>query len=296
MRNMSLVCKLLPAAIAIVLVAAPCAEGFVDPLHLRAQLLLATANAPSFEVATIKPSPSGGFVGFRISPARFSAESATVKELIKFAYNINSDSQLEKGPDWISSTKFDVDAAIGDAESDAINKLPPDQWFEQYRLMVQSLLANRFNLKVNTETKQLPVLALIATKDAQKLTPASAPAGAAPQLYGGSRGDLTAKSVSMKFFADFFLSGRDDLGGRVVTDATGLQGRFDFTLKWSRDETNPPLPGSASQGGGAPGAPADNPGPSLVTALQEQLGFKLEPRRAPVEVLVIDHIEQPSPN
>jgi uncharacterized protein (TIGR03435 family) len=247
-------------------------------------------------VATIKPSAVGsGFVNFGISPARFDAESATLKDLIQLAYNINSDDQLGKGPDWMSSKKFDIDAKIGDAEIDAMKQLPPDQRLDRYRLMVQSLLADRFNLRVSTVAKELPVLALVAAKDGPKLIQAAAPSGA-PQVYGGSRGDLNAKAVTMKFFADFFLSGRDDLGGRVVIDATGLQGSYDFTLKWSRDYANPALPGGASQSGGAPGATSDSPGPSFVTALQGQLGLKLESRKAPVQVLVIDHVEQPSPN
>lgn len=283
----------MPAAPAV----APVTQGLARAPHLRAQLLLAKADSPSFEVATIKPSSSSSrFVGFRISPARFSAESATLKELIQFAFNINSDNQLEKGPDWMSSKKFDVDATMGDAGVDAMNKLPPAQRFDQYRLMVQSLLASRFNLKVSTAMKDLPVLALVATKDGPKLTPDSAPAGAAPQLFGGSRADLSAKYVTMKLFTGFFLSGRDDLGGRVVIDATGLQGTYDFTLKWAQDNASPSLPGAANQSGGAAVASADSPGPSLVTALQEQLGLKLESRKAPVEVLVIDHVEQPSPN
>jgi uncharacterized protein (TIGR03435 family) len=199
------------------------------------------------------------------------------------------------GPDWLTSKKFDIDAKVGDAEADAIKRLSPDQRLDQYRLMVQSLLADRFNLKLSTAEKELPVYVLVAAKGGPKLIQASAPSGA-PALYGGSRGDLNARTVTMKFFADFFLSGREDLGGRVVIDATGLQGSYDFTLKWSPSYASPTLPGAASQDGGASSATADSSGPSFFTALQEQLGLKLEPRKAPVEVLVIDHIEQPSPN
>lgn len=296
MCNPSIRRKFLLGAAVLLAVAGTVAEGLGGAFHLHAQLLFATGNPPSFEVATIKPSPLGsGLTNFSMSATRFGAENATLKELIRLAYNINSDDQLGKGPDWMSSEKFDIDAKIGDAEVDAIKKLPPDQRLNQCRLMVQSLLADRFNLKVSTASKELPVLALVAAKDGLKLTQASAPSGT-PVLYGGSRGDLNARAVTMKFFADFFLSGREDLGDRVVIDATGLRGSFDFTLKWSRDEANPALPSSASQSGGAASAPKDSSEPSLSTALREQLGLKLEPRKAVVEVLVIDHIERPSPN
>lgn len=246
----------------------------------------AASEPPAFEVATIKPSPAGsGFVNFGVSPARFNVVNGTLKACIQFAYNINSEDQIGKGPDWMSSKKFDIDAKMGDAEADAVKKLPPGERLGQYRLMVQSLLAERFNLRVSKEAKEQPVLALVATKDGPKLTPAAAPDGA-PQLFGGSRGDLTAKSVSMRFFADFFLSGRSDLGGRVAIDATGLKGSYDFTLKWSRSDASPASPEGSAAGDS----------PSFVTALQEQLGLKLESRKAPVEVLEIDHVEQPSPN
>ncbi|MEO6807263.1 MAG: TIGR03435 family protein [Edaphobacter sp.] len=246
----------------------------------------AASEPPAFEVATIKPSPAGsGFVNFDVSPARFKVVNGTLKECIQFAYNINSDDQIGKGPDWMSSKKFDIDAKMGDAEAEAIGKLPPGERIDQYRLMVQSLLAERFDLRISKTAKERPVLALVATKNGPKLTPAAALNGA-PQLFGGSRGDLTAKSVSMNFFANFFLSGRSDLGGRVAIDATGLKGSYDFTLKWSSGDASPALPEGSAAGDS----------PAFVTALQEQLGLKLESRKAPVEVLEIDHVEQPSPN
>jgi uncharacterized protein (TIGR03435 family) len=117
-----------------------------------------------------------------------------------------------------------------------------------------------------------------------------------PTLYGGSRGDLHAGAVSMGFFAGW-LSGTPNTGDRVVIDATGLQGSFDFELKWTPDEFHS---GSSTGAAAAPGPAnstlSDASSPSFFTALQEQLGLKLESRKALVEVLAIDHVERPSPN
>ncbi len=293
--NMNLGRKLLLGAAAMVLVAGPVAEGLAGAFHLRAQLLFATGNPPSFEVATIKPSHSSSdLFNFRMTDTRFSAENASLTRLVRFAYNISSGNQLAKDPDWMNSERFDVDAKITDAQIEALKNLPPEQRLNQYRLMVQSLLADRFKMKVSTEVKELPVYALVVAKDGTKLTPASFQH--IPWLTGEfSRGDLNASGVSMKFFTNDWLSRRPDLSGRAVIDATGLQGSYDFTLKWSPVDMSSGLP-SASADRGAASATVDSSGPSLFTALQEQLGLKLEPRKAPVEVLVIDHVEKPSPN
>ncbi len=249
---------------------------------------------PSFEVATIKPSHGDGPTNYGIAEGRFNAENATVAELIKLAYNVESDDQLQKGPDWTSSERFDIEAKATDEDGIAFEKLAPTQRFDQYRFMVQSLLADRFKLKVSTREKVLPVYALVVGGNGPKLTATATGTRHMPWLWGGSRGDLSAESVSMDFFAGW-LSGRADAGGRVVVDKTGLNGIYDFTLKWTPMGT---AAGTApeSNGSAAGGPVVDAAGPSLLTALEEQLGLKLEPQKAPVEVLVIDHVEQPSAN
>lgn len=297
--RMSLGRKLLLGAAGLLAVVAPVAEGLAGAFHLHAQLLFATSNSPSFEVATIKPSHSSDPLNFRMSPIRFKAENVPLMRLILLAYNVKSDDQLPKGPNWMSSEKFDIDAKIADAQVEAMKKLPPDQRFDQYRLMIQSLLADRFKLKVSTELKDLPVYALVVEKIRPGLTPTPPPAGGPqsqhmPTLALASRGDLKADAVTMKFFTDQWLWRNPELGGRVVIDATGLQGGYDFTLKWSPVDMSAGPPGANVDG--ASNATADSSGPSLFTALQEQLGLKLEPRKAPVDVLVIDHVEEPSPN
>ncbi|MGB7263970.1 MAG: TIGR03435 family protein, partial [Terracidiphilus sp.] len=226
----------------------------------------------------------------------FNAKSATVADLIKLAYDVRSDDQLEKGPDWTNSERFDINAKIADADAVALQKLAPTERFEQYRLMVQSLLADRFTLKVSTSERVLPVYALVVARNGPKLTATATGKEHMPWLWGGSRGELNAKSASMDMFAGW-LSGRADAGGRVVVDKTELKGIYDFTLKWTPMEGG----GGALSGAGASetaqGAAGMNAtGPSLLTALDEQLGLRLEPRKAPVEVLVIDHVERPSEN
>jgi uncharacterized protein (TIGR03435 family) len=274
----------------------------VFPMQADAQLLQPSdGRRPSFEVATIRPSGSeSDFFDIHIADSRFSVEGAPLKALLKFAYDTKIEAQLPTEPGWIAQEKFDIDARIDDAEVQSMSKLAPDQKFEQLRLMLQSLLAERFNLKVSSRMKELPVYALVVAKSGPHLTPVNlAPElqnQHMPQLSGGSRGELKASAVSMPMFTRW-LSGRPDTGGRAVIDATGLTGSYDFALNFTPDDVhiaqiNDAVPGQ----GAANSSSTDSTGPSLFTALQEQLGLKLESRKAPVEVLVIDHVEQPSPN
>ena len=256
-------------------------------------------QAPQFEVAAIRPSRAdGGFENYQLSNARFHVENAPLTALIRFAYNIRSDDQLPKDPAWIEREKFDIDAKVDDSQVAAMGSLLPDQKLRRYRLMVQSLLEDRFKLKVSKSMKELPVYALVVAKGGPKLTPVSispeAVARRMPMLAGGSRGELKAVDVSMALFSEW-LSGRLDTGNRVVIDATGLKGSYDFTLNWTPDRVHIAQSEGAGQGQ-ANSAPPDSQGLSLFTALQEQLGLKLESRRAQVEVLVIDHVERPSQN
>jgi uncharacterized protein (TIGR03435 family) len=262
-----------------------------------AELVPPRGAAPSFEVATIKASRSDSAgTNFGIAPGRFNAENATVEELIKFAYNVKTNDGIEGEPKWTGSEKFDVNAKISDAEAETLQKLQPSQRIEQYRLMVRSLLAERCGLITSTQTKELPVYALVIAKDGPKLKVVEPGKEHTPFLWGGSKGKLNASSVSMALFADW-ISGNADLGGRAVIDQTELKGSFDFTLTWTRVESGT----NAMSGPGTSQTPAsvistDQGEPPLFTALQEQLGLKLESRKGPVEVLAIDHVERPSPN
>ena len=230
-----------------------------------------------------------------LSSSRFSVTNAPLTDLIQFAYNLKTNQQVPKTPAWIASQKFDIDATIADADRDALNKLPADQKLEQYRLRVRTLLADRFHFQASMQTKDLPVYALVLAKGGPKPALVPAPsdtlAQRTPTLGGFSSGQVKAGAVSMAVFADW-LSGRPDVDGRPVVDATGLKGSFDFTLVFVRSGAQP-TPYDASSPRTTTAPDADVP---LLTALEEQLGLKLEPRRAPVEVLVIDHVEPPTPN
>jgi uncharacterized protein (TIGR03435 family) len=238
--------------------------------------------------------------------AELKIENASVTDLIKFAYGIKSNAQLSKGPGWIDSDKFDIDAKIEESQVEAMKKLPPDQLPDQERLMLQSLLADRFGLKLTSQTKELPVYALVVAKSGPKLKEAEIlplpqseqssplpspgeprkPGAHLPELLMGRPGKLTAGEMPMPFFTDW-ISRQPEMADRVVIDATGLKGRYNFELTWTPDNGQPNL---------LNGTPQENTGPSIFTAFQEQLGLKLEPQKAPVETLVIDHIERPSEN
>ncbi len=285
------------------LVVALAAGGFVGARKAGAQqggaqlLHPAAGPPPAFEVATIKPSQSNsGLTNYGIAEGRFRADNATTADLIKLAYDVRSDDQFEKGPDWTNSERFDIDAKIAEADAVALQKLSPTERFNQYRLMVQSLLSDRFKLKVSTRETVLPVYAMVVARNGPKLTATAPGKQHMPWLWGGSRGELHAASVSMGFFAGW-ISGRGDAGGRVVVDETGLNGVYDFTLKWTPVESAASAMGGAATNEAAASAPGiDQGGPSLLTALNEQLGLKLEPQKAPVQVLVIDRVERPSQN
>ncbi len=154
------------------------------------------------------------------------------------------------------------------------------------KLRTQMLLADRFQLTLHKETRQLAIFRLVVDKGGPKhLLPAK---GAGPDLFTNKR-HVTCQAVSMAFFAKNFLSGQ--VGGPVF-DETGIQGNFDFSLDWSPGDSAPNRPGDAGDERSAP----DPMAPSLFTALREQLGLKLEAGKGPVEVLVIGHAEKPSGN
>jgi uncharacterized protein (TIGR03435 family) len=209
---------------------------------------------------------------------------------------VRTNDGIDGEPRWASLEKFDVDAKIPDAETEAIQKLQPSQRLEQYRLMVQSLLKDRFGLITSTQIKQLPVYALVVAKNGPKPTVVEDSGQHIPGLSGGSKGELHASSVSMALFADW-ISGNPDIDGRAVVDQTGLKGSYDFTLTWTRTGGGVNSSSASSTSQPVPSAiPTDQVGPSIFTALQEQLGLKLEPAKGPVQVVVIDRLEKPSPN
>ena len=276
----------------------------------------APTPSPVFEVASVKPNKSGeGFIRFGLQPGgRFTAQNVPARELIRFAYNVQP-FQIEGGPNWLNSDRFDVTAkAEGELQQVGPGQSGPVQ------AMMQNLLADRFKLKVHRENKEMPIYALVLARSDGRLgkqiepstvdctaqrgrgagpgagrggpggpPPAPPQPGERPQcgMFMGI-GSVGAGDVPIQQLAQL-LSGRVQ---RIVVDKTGLTGRYSFNMEFTPDQMPPP-------GATPPGVqlPAINPdGPSIFTALQEQLGLKLESTRGPVETLVIDSIEQPTPD
>lgn len=272
---------------AIVIGASAALAGFgqtTTPASAPAAQPAAAAGAPrpSFEVASIRLNHSGARNGgIRWGGDMFTSANMSLKNLIEIAYQLK-DFQLIGGPSWIGSDRYDIDAKLGEEAQ----KLPPDQRLKQTRLMLQSLLADRFKLVLRQETKTLPVYRLVAAKSGPKLNVATGRSG-----WSEGNGQIKAQAVTTATLAEILSNQLE----REVVDETNLPGRYDISLRWSPDNgaAPPEMPRAAAQAGALqPGAAAG----SVFTAIQEQLGLKLEAAKAPVETLVVVHIERPSEN
>jgi uncharacterized protein (TIGR03435 family) len=270
------------------------------PVSAQVQLVHPEGDAKrAFEVATIKPSPEPmARLQIRFSPVHFSVIHASVSELIQLAYGIKSDDQLVGAPGWLRTEHFDIQAKASDAAIAAYDKLGFEENMIVPRLLLQSLLEDRFQLKARFETRDLPVYVLVVAKGGIKmkevqvdpLPPAGVhpPPGAHfPNLRMSAPNQFTARAWPMGPMTDW-LSRFYEVGDRPVVDETGLKGNYDWVLSGVAQHA-PAL-------GEADGSPAQEAPVSLFAALPEQLGLRLEPRKGPVEVLVIDHVEQPSAN
>ncbi len=257
-------------------------------------------KVPSFAVASIKPDKTGsGGVRIMFGPDGFSATNIPLKLLIREAFGVNDD-QIAGLPDWTGSAMYDIDAKVDGADLPVMDKLT----FDQRKEMMVKLLTERFGLKTHQETKDLPVYALVVAKSGSKLHEAK-PDDTYPNGLKGPDGQAGGSGMMM-FNRDGQLTGQgvkiSDLTRilaqqtqRTVIDKTGLTGIYDFTLQMPPPRRLGAMPKPASDGAPA-GDDADDAGPSIFTALQDQLGLKLESQKAPLPVIVIDHIEQPSEN
>jgi uncharacterized protein (TIGR03435 family) len=285
--------------------------------------LAVITSAQKFEVASIKPNKENDHrVMIGMAPGgRFTAHGVTVKQLISMAYGVR-DHQLTGLPGWAESERYDISAKPEGAPPE--NAAPPNRMpseaemqtqQEKMRAMMKDLLADRFGLKVHPETKEMPVYALVVAKNGSKLEESKEGAppivdfggrgpmagGRGPgsddvrQTRGGpmmrmGRGQITAQDMRMPMLVEQLSRTL----GRNVIDKTGLTGKYDVKLNWTPDESQP----AAFPGGDGPRTDAATPetGPSLFTAIQEQLGLKLESQKGPVEVIVVDHIEKATEN
>ncbi len=236
------------------------------------------ARAPlQFEVAAIHPHIPEPHEHNSIwsSPfdGNFNAENISVMTLIAWAFEM-PDTRILGAPSWTRTTMFNIEAKADPAVDQQLHGLTSDAGRKEKEKMVQALLADRFHLFAHTETRELPIYILVVAKGGPRL--------GAIQEKGSSvntgRGRIEVQmSNSVAFLADELSK----VAGRDVLDQTGITGRYDLKLQWAPDD-------------GA--APAADFGPSIFTALEEQLGLKLEPAKGPVQVLVVDHVEMPSAN
>ena len=266
--------------------------------QLWAAFLMAAAagaqTTPQFEVAAIRPNNSGArAVSIGVpSPGTFRAQNVWLRFLVQVAWDVK-DFQVLGGPGWATSDRYDVTAKA--AENVQLPEMRP---------MLKALLEDRFQLTLHTETRQLPVYALVVGKGVLKLRLTSEGSCAMPNPDASSPNPLpvcgnismspdgiNGVGVSMAQLAAALSNSMQ----RTVVDQTALTGKFDVHMEWTADQSTPGFwaPGLAP----APSADASSDGGhSIFTVIREQLGLALEARKGPVTVLVIDHAEKPSPN
>lgn len=236
--------------------------------------------SPKFEVATIKPSnPDGQGQGFDIQGRHVKTMKTTVNNMITFAYGLHA-KQIVGGPEWLDIERFDVDG-VPDLEG------TPN--IQQFRMLIQSLLAERFKLAFHYDRRELSVYALTVGKNGPRLTETVRKPNDLPDFSIGKLGVLKVVNVTMR---DFCIGMQSVVMDKPMVDQTGLAGRYDFALTWTPDasqffQTGTRIPESRDD----PNAP-----PGLYTAIQEQLGLKLEAVRALAQVLVVDAVERPTAN
>jgi uncharacterized protein (TIGR03435 family) len=246
-------------------------------------------KVPQFDVISVKAN-KGAAPGMelRITKDGFSAINVNLDMLLLEGYQVDPD-QLVGQPSWSKSAGFDIDAKVAGEDVAALNKIS----FDQRRQMFQQILKERFGLKIHHETKDLPVYVLEVAKGGPKLQeskqvdkPTGQPKGG-PGRFMVNRGKMTAQGSSMTFLSTMLSRQL----GRTVVDKTGLTGSYDYTLTYTPED----MSAGGGHDAGTSSAPADT-GPSIFTALQEQLGLKLESQKAPVDVIVIDQVDKPAEN
>lgn len=235
--------------------------------------------SPAFEVATVKssPPPEGDSININLGTVRngqLTLTNASLSDCIRFAYGLVADAQIA-GPDWVKSkaVRFDI-----------VAKAPPDTPRDQFPLMLRPLLAERLKLAFHYEPREMSFLALVVGKNGPKLQPAKS----TTPVPGGLQvaGRIASPQMSMQQLVTLLSR----FQRQTVRDLTGLQGLYELKLEWTPDSNRAVPPGADPNEN--PTAAASPSAPSLFTAVQEQLGLRLEPRKGPVDVLVVDHAEQ----
>jgi len=254
----------------------------------------APAQKPSFEVASVKAASGNSLPRILGQPGgRLTVTNATLKLLMTVAYGMR-DFQILGGPNWITTDRWNIEAKAAEG-----TLYPPPDGTDLYpiTLMVQSLIEDRFQLKMRRGTRELPVYELLIARSGSKmklsedqsLPPFLQPGDSKPRgLIAVRRGSLEGQGVRLASFVQILSQQL----ARTVIDKTDLNGLYDIKLQWTPDLDQ----GAASRVPDTPLPVTDAPFPSIFTAIQEQLGLRLESAKGPVEVLVIDSVQKPSEN
>jgi len=243
--------------------------------------LAAAAQSPAsleFEVASVRPvkGPAGGrVVNLLINHGRANITAAALRWIIAQAYDVQT-VRVQGGPGWLDSDLFDI---VAKAERADARK-------EEVQAMVQALLADRFKLSLHRETKELPVYEVAVAKNGPKLPAAN---DAENKIFQSGRGRVVLQKYSMTAFVNFL----SNTLGSPVSDRTALTGLYDFKLEWTDPRFQKVGRGGSPQTGSPQSMDASL---SLFGAMQEQLGLKMDVKKGPVAVLVVDHAEKPSEN
>ncbi|HVN20238.1 MAG TPA: M56 family metallopeptidase [Dongiaceae bacterium] len=299
LHKLNLAQKLLLTTTAFSAIAIPISFGVFHATPSQAQTQLASnTEGPSFASASVKPHPSTtgpnrSKIAFDMHDGTFTARGVTLQTLIELAYHAQN-AQLVGGPEWVGTAKFDVDAKVDmssmnkhAAEMDEMHKQGLDHasGSDPHTAMFRTLLADQFKLALHPETRNLPSYELIVDGNGPKLEESK------QAMLRVDRGGLISEGIPMDILAQQ-LSLRL---GRPVVDRTGLKGHYAFNLHWTPDPSEDErLRASEWTGSGFSGSVPS--GPPLLEAVQQQLGLKLVPVTEPVQVLVIDHAEEPSQN
>jgi len=239
-----------------------------------------SAKRWSYDAVSVKPNKSDtdGLLTMRPGDV-YSGKNMRIINLVSQAYDIKQDFIFGM-PGWADGAPFDVEAKMSPGDAEAFDKLSREEKIAAGKVLLQGILEERFHLKTHIETKQLPVYDLMIGKGGVKMRAAMDGPGGLLHFQDGLLADQGIEISTL-------VGQLTNLVHRTVIDKTALKGRFDFTLKYAPDRDTP--------SGADNGSPQDDP-PSIFTALQEQLGLKLQPDKGPVDTVVIDHVEQPTEN
>lgn len=237
------------------------------------------AVAPSYATVSIKPDKSGlQRQGLKLGPGELIVTNETLQMMIRDAFQIEFD-QIHGGPDWLNTERYDVQAKVDKSALEKLKNLGQEQGDLEQRRMLQALLADRFKLAVHRDTRAVAGYDLVLAENGPKLQQ-SLPGDAEVQgrVIQVGNGHITGREVPIATLASLL----SEQLGQTVLDKTGLANHYDVTLEWPTSGDGQPGPSSIESSKAA-----------ILATVQDELGLKLEPREAPMEILVIDHVEKP---